>query len=396
MPYDFETLVSRLNAGSVKWEGMKRLDPSPDDSIVPLSVADMEFKNPPEVMEGLKEYLDSHILGYACPTEGYLSAVQGWMKERHQWEIEKEWIVGSPGVVSALYAAVRAYSKPGDGVLLLTPVYPPFYSAAEQTGRKVVRSPLVCRDGHYRIDFEDLSRKAAQPDCTVMLLCSPHNPVGRVWTEEELRKIGEICLQNGVTVVADEIHSDLIMPGYTHTVFASLGKEFAEHSIVCTAPSKTFNLAGMQTSNILIPNEEMREKFAAQMDLNAVHALNILGYRACEIAYTRCAAWLDALIGVLAENHRMVCRFLAEHFPMVRIYPLEGTYLEWIDFRGLGLSAEELESFMQKDARLYLDEGYIFGEEGKGFERINIACPSWVLSASLERLLSAAQKRGLI
>ncbi len=388
--YDFETLVPRAGTGSSKWAAMKALNPDVPRDVVPLSVADMELKNPPEVIEGLKNYLDGAILGYAEPTPGYVDAVKSWMKRRHNWNIRQEWMVGTPGVVPGFFMAIRAFTEPGDGVILMTPVYHPFYMAAERNGRRVVRNPLIYRNGRYSIDFEDLERKAKDPRNRVLLFCSPHNPTGRVWTREELLEVGRICNANNVLVLSDEIHNDLIMPGYRHTVYATLGEEYASNCAVFTAPSKTFNLAGMQTSTLFIPNRDLFDRYAAAYQrVFPSFQLNILGYKACEIAYSQCEEWLEQLIAHIDRNRSLLADFVERNIPGVRMIRMEGTYLQWMDFNGLKIEYRELEKLMQHKAWLFLDEGYIFGEEGIGFERLNLACPTSVLEAAQKRLLQA-------
>jgi cystathionine beta-lyase len=392
MMYDFETIVDRTNTGSSKWEGMLKANPDVSRGIVPFSVADMELKNPPEIIDGLKKYIDSAILGYTMPTESYLNAVCGWMKKRHGWDIKPEWIMGSAGVVEAFFSAIKAMTEPGDGVIIMSPVYYPFYFAIEKNNRNVIKSPLINTGSSYEIDFNDLERKARDPKNKILLFCSPHNPVGRVWRKEELEKVGDICLRNNVLIISDEIHFDLIMPGHDHTVFASISEELADNMIVCTAPSKTFNLAGMQTSNIIIPNKKIRDAYFKQVESNGFFSLSILGYKACEIAYTKCEGWLNELIKLIYHNHLELKKYIEENIPKIKVYDLEGTYLQWMDFRGLGLNKEELEKFNQKEAQLFFDEGYMFGEEGTGFERMNLACPTKVLMEALERLKKAVNK----
>ncbi|MDA8424814.1 MAG: pyridoxal phosphate-dependent aminotransferase [Treponema sp.] len=394
MAYDFETLVNRSGMGSSKWEQMKAAKSDVSEGIVPFSVADMELRNPPEIIEGLKDYLDAAILGYTIPTPGYLDAVRLWMRRRHDWEIESEWILGAEGVVGAFFTAIRAFSAPGDGVILQTPAYYPFYRAIEKNGRRLVRNPLLDTGGGYRIDYEDLERKARDPRTTVLLFCSPHNPTGRVWTTEELRKVGEICLRNGVLIVSDEIHFDLVMPGHRHTVFATVSEELARSMIVCTAPSKTFNLAGMHASNIVIPDEGLRERYRREVEASGFFSLSILGYKACELAYTRCEAWLDELITHVHGNHLALKRFVEAEIPAIKVYDLEGTYLQWMDFRGLGLDKDSLERLLHEKAELFFDEGYVFGEEGAGFERMNLACPRSTLMAALGRLRAVVGDSG--
>lgn len=392
MKYDFETLVDRTNTGSFKWEQMKDWNPNVEKGVVPYTVADMELKNPPEIIEGLKKYIDHTILGYTAPTEGFTNAVYGWMKKRHNWEIKPEWIVNSAGVVSAFYTAIRALSKPGDGIIINSPVYYPFYSAIELNDRKVVKNALVYDGRTYVIDYEDLEKKAQDPKNKILLFCSPHNPVGRVWKKEELEKVADICLRNDVLIISDEIHNDLIMPGFEHTVMATLSDKVANNMIVLTAPSKTFNLAGMQTSNIIIPNKEIREIFQEETAKNAFHTLNILGYKACEIAYTECEEWLDQLIELVHHNYLELRKYMEENLPQIKVYDMEGTYLVWMDFNALGLDKDELEEFLHMEAQVFFDEGYIFGEEGNGFERMNIACPTKTLMEGLERLSNSIKK----
>ncbi len=391
MEYDFETQVDRTESGSSKWQSMLNKKPEVK-GIVPFSVADMELKNPPEIIEGLIDFLKQEpILGYTDETDRYRNAVADWMQTQHDWTIEKEWIVTTPGVVAALSIALTALTKPNDSVLIMTPVYYPFRRVAQQLQLTILESPLIEQDLHYTIDFEDLKRKAQDPSCKVMILCSPHNPIGRVWTREELEKVAEICLENKVFILADEIHHDLIMPGYHHTVLASLSKEIAEHSLTCTSPSKTFNLAGMQVSNIIIPDPQVRQAFKEAKAARNMGHLNILSYEACTLAYTRCAGWRKAMIEHIAANDRLVRQVLSQRCPWIQASPLEGTYLIWLDLRSLQLSKEELEALMIRHD-LFLDEGYIFGLGGDGFERINLACPSKTLEAGLDRLVAAIQE----
>lgn len=393
MKYDFETVVSRKNVGASKWNLMKKVNPDVTDNIVPFSVADMEFKNPPQIAEGLKKYIDSSILGYTEATEGYYKAVCNWMERRHEWKIKKEWITEFSGVVPALYIIIRALTEKEDNVLVMTPVYYPFYKAIESNDRKVVKNELIfCKD-HYEIDFEDLEKKAKLEETKLLILCNPHNPVGRVWNEDELKKIGRICIDNDVLIISDEIHFDLVMPGNKHTIFANISEEFAEHSVICTAPSKTFNLAGLQTSNIITPNKKIRNKIVGERTVSIGNSgLNIFGYKACEIAYNECEDWLDELIKVLYENKKLVEDFMKTKLPEIKVINLEGTYLQWLDFRELENDHKALEKFMHIEAQFFLDEGYIFGDEGQGFERINLACPTKVLKDALDRLLEAVKR----
>lgn len=393
MKNDFETHIDKLESGSVKWNEMKKANPAVGKGIVPLSVADMEFKTAPEIVQGLKAYLDSMNVGYTQATDSYYEAVSMWMARRHGWKIEKEWIVTTPGIVFALGLSVQTFTQPGDGVIIMTPVYYPFYMVVEQSGRKLQKNALINNDGYYEIDFDDLERKARDENTKMLILCSPHNPVGRVWTKEELLRVGEICEQNGVLAVVDEIHNDLIMPGFTHTVFPNVREGFADNAVICTAPSKTFNLAGMQVSNIVIKNKELRRKFARAKYGCGMIELNALGYQACEIAYRSCEGWLEELLSVLDENRRFVEDLIAQRLPKIKVSRLEGTYLMWLDLREYGIDHRELERIMTQEAQLFFDEGYIFGEDGKGFERVNIACPKAVLEQAMQRLEIALQNK---
>jgi putative C-S lyase len=386
MKHDFESLVQREPFGSIKWSQMRRINPDIGPDVIPLSAADMELKNAPEIMEGLKEYLDTAILGYTSPTQAYYDAVCGWMEKRHGWHIEKEWIVETAGVVPAIVEMVGVFTEPDDAVLIMTPVYYPFSMAAEKHHRKLYTNELIVDGDTYRIDFDDLEEKAKRPETKLLIFCSPHNPVGRIWTYDELVRIGKICLENDVFIISDEIHFDLILPGYKHITMGVMPKEIAENCAICTAPSKTFNLAGMQTSNIIIPGKKWRSRMTTA---RGYFSLNALGYKACEFAYTRAAGWLDELMLLIDKNRKYVEDFMAQNIPEVKVFRLEGTYLQWMDFNALGMDYKELERFMQFEAQLFLDEGYLFGEGGKGFERINLACPTKYLEYAMERLLRA-------
>lgn len=385
MNYDFETLVSRKDTGAMKWDLMYRINPDAGDSV-PLSVADMEFVNAPEIREGLKEYVEKTILGYTAPWDSYYEAVIGWMKRRHGYDVERDWIVTTSGVVCALTYGILAYTQPEDGVIIMPPVYHPFRMSVENSGRRLVENPLICTADGYRIDFEDLERKAAEPDVKLLIFCNPHNPVGRVWTKDEVEQVAKICHKHGVFVISDEIHQDLIMPGYTHISMGTLDRELLDNCLICTAPSKTFNTAGLATSNILIPDPERREAFVKARDKVKGGSGNMMGYRACEIAYTQCEEWLEQLLKKLDENRRVAEQFFAEQLPEAKVYRLEGTYLFWVDLNAYGIDPMELERRFRQEARVFLDEGYIFGSQGRGFERINIACPTWVLKDALERM----------
>lgn len=392
MQYDFKTLVSRKNTGSNKWDGMYRINPDVPEGIAPLSVADMEFKNPPEIADGLAAHFSNCIMGYTSATESYYNAVINWMRRRHQWDIKKDWIVEYPGVVPALFHLVRLLTQPDEGVIIMTPVYYPFFTAIKSGGRKIVESKLQLKGSRYEIDFRDFEAKAKDSKNTLFILCSPHNPVGRVWSKQELERIGRICINNNVVVVSDEIHFDLVYSEYKHTVFANISQEFSDNCIICTAPSKTFNTAGLMTSNLIISNPELKQKVYEYRQGEAVFFCNIAGYKACEIAYNECENWLEELLAVLETNRKLVKEFIESNIPKIKVIDLEGTYLQWLDCKGLGMEHLQLEKFMKERVMLFLDEGYIFGDIGQGFERINLACPTSVLQSALDRLLAAVNQ----
>ncbi|MFD5226001.1 MalY/PatB family protein [Microbacterium sp. NPDC058342] len=389
MTYDFETVVDRTGTGAAKWDSMRAANPAVPAGISPFSVADLDLRIAPEIIDGLREHLQEAVLGYTTATDEYWDAVTGWFRERHDWAVDREHIVLAPGVVPAFNTAVRAVTRPGDGVIVQTPAYYPFFGAVEGNDRVVVRNPLVLRDGRWRIDLDDLAEKAADPRTTALLFCSPHNPTGRVWEREELEAVWRIARDHGLTVISDEIHFDLVMPGIRHTVFSTLNDDAAARTIVCTAPSKTFNLAGMATSNIVIADEALRQRYLEDQARTGFFTLNALGFQACRLAYTRAGGWLDGLVDLVQGNHELVRSFLAERMPEVVVHDLEGTYLQWMDFRALGLSAQELQRVHEQEALVFFDEGAMFGPEGEGFERMNLAAPRHAVAAALERLVAA-------
>lgn len=387
MNYDFTTLAPREGTGACCYVDMRKQNPDVPEGIVPLTIADMNFVTAPEIIAGLKSYLDQTVLGYTDPTDRYYDAVLSWQQKRHGWEPKQEWCVTAPGVVPALFHLVRAATKPGEQILMMTPAYPPFFDASATDGRVRVESRLLEQDGRYEIDFADLEAKAAQPETTAMILCSPHNPVGRIWTRQELGRVVEICLKHEVFLIADEIHNDLILPGQEYHSMGTF-PEALDHCAICTAPSKTFNLAGLKDSNLFIPNQEIREKFIAELNHSHILNLNALAYQACRIAYTQCENWLEELLTVIDGNRRLTEDFIQQNLPEIRVSPMQATYLMWLDFRALGLDHQELDRFLQRNY-LFFNGGHIFGEEGRGFVRVNLALPALVLQQTLERLKNA-------
>lgn len=388
MKYDFETLIDRRGTGSYKWNQCA----DDKEMIAPLSVADVDMKMPPELQEGLIKFLQNDpVLGYTGPTDEYLESVVNWMKNKHNYCIKKDWIIESSGIVPAIHLGVQAFTKENDGVIVMTPVYYPFYGSIEKHNRKIIRCPLILNDTKYTIDFDKFEELASKESTSLFILCNPHNPVGRVFTKEELQRLGDICLKNDVKIISDEIHQDLIMPGFKHIPIASLSEEIANITMTCSAPSKTFNLAGLQGSNIIIKNEELREKFIVQKDKNASGSLNTISYEATKIVYTKCDEWLEQFKDLIYQNYLMAKEYISENLPKAKVIPLQGTYLMWVDLRAYGFDYKALEEKMIKN-HLYLDEGYVFGDEGKGFERFNIACPRQVLKDSLVYFVKAIKE----
>lgn len=387
MKYDFTSVPDRTGCGSTKWDAM----PTASVDTVPLSVADMEFPTAPEIKDELKKLIDNDILGYTHATDAFLDSVCSWMKRRHDFDIKKEWIVNTPGVVNALGLIIEAATKPGDGVIILTPVYYPFDMAVVSKDRVPVYSKLINRNGHYEIDFEDLLKKAADKKNTALLFCNPHNPVGRVWTKDELKRVADICCDNSVFIIDDEIHHDIIMPGFEHTVLLNASKRATDNCAICTAPSKTFNLAGVQCSNIIIPNEKIRAKVNGLSMINMYTSLNVFAYTACKAAYDKGEEWLDELIEVIASNAKYIEDFMAENFPEIKVIPLEGTYLLWLDMRGLNMTHVEMKKMLE-DADIYLDYGEMFGKAGRGYQRINLACARKTLENAMKRFKNAVEK----
>ncbi len=381
---DFDQVVNRKNTMCLKYDFAREYG-MPED-VLPLWVADMDFKTSSYVEDALANWAEKGIFGYSDTKIPYFHAVRDWMRCHHDFDVKEEWLVKTPGVVFALATAVRAYTNPGDAVMLQRPVYHPFSKVIQNNSRRVVSSDLVYgEDGSYHIDFRDFEEKLVKSGAKLFFLCSPHNPVGRVWTREELLNLGELCIKYGVIVVSDEIHQDFVFKG-RHSVFAGLREEYLKLSITCTSPSKTFNLAGMQVSNIFIPDGELRQKFLQQLDVAGISHLGIMGLVACEAAYRHGEEWYQAMLSYVRENIEMTRKFVVEKLPGVRMADLEGTYLAWLDFNRMGLDAQELNQRLIHRAKLWLNEGKIFGECGQGFERINVACPRSVLMEALHRI----------
>ena len=385
--YDFDEVIDRRNTDCLKYDfAVQRGRPK---DVLPFWVADMDFSIAQEIEDALVKRCQHGIFGYSEATDGYFAALQNWYLKHFNWHVQRPWLIKTPGVVFALAMAVKAFTEPGDGVLVQQPVYYPFTEVIRDNDREVVNAPLALVNGHYEIDFADLEQKLANPKVKLMFLCSPHNPVGRVWTKEELLKVGDLCLKYNVITVSDEIHSDFVWDDNTHTPFATLGEEYQQNCIVCTAPSKTFNLAGLQVSNIFIPNQKLRRAFRKQIDAAGYSQLNTLGLVACQAAYAYGEEWLTQVKAYIRSNITFVDDYLKQNLPQIKMLPIEGTYLVWLDCSALGMTADEREQWLWHEAKLRLDGGGIFGKEGEAFERINVACPRATLLQGLEQLKAA-------
>ena len=387
--YDFDKIIDRRNTDCLKYDfAVQRGRPQ---DVLPFWVADMDFPIVQEIEDALVKRCQHGIFGYSEATDGYFAALQNWYLKHFNWQVQRPWLIKTPGVVFALAMAVKAFTEPGDGVLVQQPVYYPFTEVIRDNDREVVNAPLALVNGHYEIDFADLEQKLANPKVKLMFLCSPHNPVGRVWTKEELLKVGDLCLKYNVITVSDEIHSDFVWDDNVHTPFATLGEEYQQNCIVCTAPSKTFNLAGLQVSNIFIPNQKLRRAFRKQIDAAGYSQLNTLGLVACQAAYAYGEEWLTQVKAYIRSNITFVDDYLKQNLPQIKMLPIEGTYLVWLDCSALGMTADEREQWLWHEAKLWLDGGGIFGKEGEAFERINVACPRATLLQGLEQLKAAVE-----
>lgn len=391
---DFDTVVDRRNTYSLKYDFAKRRN-MPED-LLPLWVADMDFKTSSYIQEAILKQTEHGIFGYSEVQEEYFEAVRRWMKRHYDWQVDSKWLIKTPGIVYALAMAVQAFTEEGDGVLIQQPVYYPFSEVIIDNGRKLVSNTLMQDEsGRYGIDFEDFEGKIVTEKIKLFFLCNPHNPVGRVWSEEELKRLGDICYKHHVVVVSDEIHADFVFHG-KHHVFAKLKKEYEEISVVATSPSKTFNIAGLQVSNIFIPNPELKRKFRKQIDASGYSQLNVMGLVATKAAYEHGDEWYEAMHKYVSENIAYTKQFIEEKLPDITLVETEGTYLMWLDFRKLGLSESELEDLIVKKAKLWLDSGRIFGTAGKGFQRINVACPRKTLIEALTRLELAVKNDKIV
>lgn len=388
--YNFDNITDRRCTNSLKYDFAEENGYPPD--VLPLWVADMDFPAAPPILEALHKAVDHGIFGYSDVKNEYYEAVSEWFKRHFDWKPKSQWLVKTPGVVFALSMAVRALTEPKDSVMIQPPVYYPFFSVIRKNDRNLVENRLIYNNGRYEIDFEDFEAKIKEQHVKMFILCSPHNPIGRVWTKAELQKIGEICKKHGVIVVSDEIHCDFAFPEHPHTVFAAACPNLEDHSIICTAPSKSFNLAGLQVSNIWIANEEYRQRFLQEIDRSGGSLLNTLGLAAAQAAYEKGDEWLSQCKAYLRGNLNFLRDFLRDKLPEIHLAEPDGTYFAWLDCSELGLEQEELKEFIVNKAGLWLDDGYIFGGSSTRFQRMVLACPRKTLNQALEQLEAAVHE----
>lgn len=389
MKYNFDQVICRLGTDCEKWDDRKNQFGVED--VTPMWVADMDFQSPNPVIEALRQRAEHGVFGYGLRSDSYFESIVNWLNRRHQWSVKKEWITHSPGVIPALSLSIQSFTKQGDKIMIQPPVYHHFARVIQAAGREVVTNPLVLKNGHYSIDFDDLEAKIDEK-VKMFILCSPHNPVGRVWSKDELTRLGQICRKHKILVVADEIHCDFVYHTHTHIPFASISEEFANHSITCIAPSKTFNLMGVQTSSIIIPNRQLRDRFNQELHTLSIGSPNIFGAVALEAAYRYGEEWLDQVLDYLQGNLEYSLSYFRKNIPEINVIQPEGTYLVWLDCRELRFSDKELNDFMLQSARVAMNQGQIFGKEGEGFMRLNIACPRSMLQNALSGIENALCK----
>lgn len=382
MNYDFNKTVMRRNTKSIKWD-------LAEEDVLPMWVADMDFEAPEAIREAVIKRAEHGIYGYTKTDDTYYESIINWWKRRHNYELKKEWIRYSPGVVPAVHMLIRSLTEPGDKVIVQTPVYYPFFSAIKCNGCEIVENPLIYKEEKYTMDFEDLEDKVKDSKVKAMILCSPHNPVGRVWTREELAKLGKLCVENNVVVIADEIHCDLVYKENKHITYPSISEEFAQNCVLCIAPSKTFNIAGLQASSVVIANDTLRLKFDKLLRSDGSISPNIFAMEATEAAYNHGEQWLEDLLDYLKENLHFLTDYIQKKLPQLKVIKPEGTYLVWVDCSSLGMSSRELYEFFLKRGKVWFSEGHTFGTGGEGFVRINIACPRYILEEGLERIKNA-------
>lgn len=381
MKYDFDKIIPRRGTNSVKWDVAK------EDGVIPMWVADMDFQAAPCIRQALKERMDHGVFGYTLVPNSYYESIISWFDRRHQWHIERDWIIYTSGVVPAISAIIKALTEPGDKVLVQTPVYNCFFSSIRNNGCTTAENALVRKGNSYEIDFDDFEKQAADEKTKVFLLCNPHNPAGRVWTPEELSRMNDICLKHGVQVISDEIHCELVMPGYKFTPFAAVSKACQDNCITTNSPTKSFNIAGLQIANIITNNDTIKRKIDRAININEVCDVNPFGVIALQAAYNEGESWIDQLNLYLWENYKVLKDFFQEHLPKLKVLKLEGTYLVWIDISATGLKADELTNELLQHGKVMVNSGTMYGKTtGADYLRLNIAMPRSLMLEALQRI----------
>ncbi len=386
MKYNFDEIIDRKNTSCVKWDYAEKFIGAKD--LLPMWVADMDFKTPDFIVNAINERASHEIYGYTVRPDGYYESIINWINKKHNWKLKRDWIIFSPGIVPAVNMAVMAYTNPGDKIIVQPPVYFPFFSAVTDNGRQLVYNQLKLQNGRYYMDFEDLEKKIDKRT-KMIIISNPHNPGGSAWTVEELKRLGEICVEKNVLLVSDDIHSDLVLPPYNHTIAATISQEISDVCITMMAPSKTFNLAGMATSSVIISNPELRNEFQVFLDRVHVGMGNLFGMVASEAAYTHGEEWLGQMLNYVNGNLEYMQNFIIDNIPEIKLIKPEATYMVWLDFRNLKMTDEELKDFIVHKAKLGLNDGPMFGPGGSGFQRMNVACPRSLVEEAMERLKKA-------
>lgn len=384
--YDFDEIVERKNTSSTKWDKPQRFYNR--DDVIPMGIADMDFRTAPEITSAIKNRADHGVFGYSYLDEEYYSALINWLNKIHKFKVEKEWISTAPTIVAAISWMVQSYTEKGDKIIIQPPVYHQFKRCIESNNRIVVNNPLKYENDKYFMDFDDLESKI-DSKVKMIILCNPHNPGGRVWTQEELKKLGDICLKHNILILSDEIHCDLIFKGNKHIPIVNVDKNLQDICLICVSPTKTFNLASLQVSNVIIPNKGLRDKYLNTLYKNATEGINVFGIEAMKAAYKYGEAWYRDMLEYIEDNYKYLCDYIEKNIPELKVAKLEGTYLAWIDFRALFMDYKQLNKFMIEKAKVLLDEGHVFGKEGEGFQRINLACSRILLKEALERIRKA-------
>ncbi|WP_270474583.1 MalY/PatB family protein [Clostridium cochlearium] len=386
--YNFNEIVERKNTSAVKWDKPQILYNRSD--IIPMGIADMDFRTAPEIIEAIKNRTEHGVFGYSYLDEEYYNSLINWLDRIHNFKAEEEWVCTAPTIVAAISWMIQSYTEEGDKIIIQPPVYHQFKRCIESNNRIIVNNPLKYENNKYFMDFEDLESKI-DSKVKMMILCNPHNPGGRVWKQEELKKLGDICLKHNILMLSDEIHCDLIFKGYKHIPIINVDKKFEDISLICISPTKTFNLAALHVSNVIIPNKDLRDKYLNTVYKNAVEGINVLGIEAMKAAYKHGEGWYRDMLKYVEDNYNFLCNYIEEKIPQLKVTKSEGTYLAWIDFRGLSMNCEQLREFIINEARVLFDEGYVFGKEGEGFQRINLACSRTILKEALDRICMAME-----